>query len=108
MSTLIAFLLNIRKAHPDDFLSKSKQTAKAVPPKPAKNPFRLFREEKMETLLAEGMTSREARFEHSYLMREENIVFAFFSTYSSFKLYPFCFKSILFIPERHVNMHTRS
>ena len=106
MSTF-AVLLNIRDAHPDYILPTSKQTAKAVPPKPP-TPFKLFSEEKMAKFLAEGMTSREARFEHSYLMREENIVFDFFSTYSSFKLYPFCFKSILFIPERHVNMHTRS
>ena len=61
MSTF-AVLLNIRDAHPDYILPTSKQTAKAVPPKPP-TPFKLFSEEKMAKFLAEGMTSSEARCE---------------------------------------------
>ena len=52
----------VRDAHPDYILPKSKQTAKAVPPKPP-TPFKLFSDEKIAKLLAEGMTSTEARFD---------------------------------------------
>jgi upstream-binding transcription factor len=53
-------LLNIRDAHPDYVLQKSK-SAKAVPPK-IPTPFNLFSDEKIVELLAEGMTWSDARF----------------------------------------------
>ncbi|XP_046457776.1 nucleolar transcription factor 1-like isoform X2 [Daphnia pulex] len=47
-------------AHPDYILPKSKQTSKAVPPKPP-TPFKLFSDEKMPKFVGEGMSLTEAR-----------------------------------------------
>ena len=55
-----AMFLNIRDAHPDYVPPKSK-SAKAVAPRPP-TPFNLFSDDKMEELLAEGVTLSDARF----------------------------------------------
>ena len=55
---LTLFNLFSRETHPDYILPKSKQTAKAVPPK-VPTPFRLFSDAKMKTF--DGVPISEAR-----------------------------------------------
>ena len=105
MSTF-AVLLNIRNAHPDYILPTSKQAAKAVPPKPP-TPFKLFSEEKMAKFLAEGMTSSEARCEFFSFLKKK-FDFRDFQHFFILINYPFCLKTISFIPESDVEKHTRS